>query len=106
MNDQNKRIGELLGLVFQTQAEAGAALGASQSTVARWLNVGIPPNFEKKYGPRMAAHGLNVRYIFDPTAPMKVSDDAMDAIGCELEILIARVEAVSRKLESLKTATQ
>ena len=97
---------ELLSLAFQTQAEAGRALGASQGTVARWLNVAVPTNFRDKYGPRLAAHGLNVDYVYNAEAPQRVSEDAIEAIGQELETLSARVEAVGRKIESLKTATQ
>lgn len=106
MSEESKRLEELLSLVFQTQAEAGKALGASQGTVARWLNVAIPANFRDKYGPRLAAHGLNVGYLYDPKSPQRVSEDAIEAIGQELETLSARVEAVGRKIESLKTATQ
>lgn len=106
MSDEQKRLEELLGSTFRTQAEAGAALGASQGTVARWINVAIPANFRDKYGAALAAHGLNVEYVFDPTTPMRVSEDAIEAIGQELETLFARAEAVGRKIESLKTAAQ
>lgn len=106
MSEESKRLEELLSLVFQTQAEAGRALGASQGTVARWLNVAIPANFRDKYGPRLAAHGLNVGYIYNPEAPQRLFLDAFEAIADEIETLKARAAAVDLKIKSLKTAAQ
>lgn len=106
MSEESKRLEELLSLVFQTQAEAGRALGASQGTVARWINVAIPSNFRDKYGPRLAAHGLNVGYLYDPKSPQRLFSDAFEAIADEIQTLQSRTADVERRIKSLKTAAQ
>lgn len=102
MNEESKRLDELLGLVFRTQADAGKALGASQGTIARWLNVAVPTNFRDKYGPRLAAYGLNVAYVYDPNQPRRLFMDAFEAIADEIQALQSRAADVERRIESLK----
>lgn len=103
MNEECKRLDELLSLVFRTQADAGKALGASQGTIARWLNLAVPTNFRDKYGPRLAAHGLNVAYVYDPNQPRRLFMDAFEAIADEIKTLKARAAAVDARIQILKS---
>ena len=96
---------ELLDLVFESQAAAGKALGASQPTINRLISRGILSDFIiEKYAPALKKAGLNPDYIRDETAPMTVDPkaEAIEAIGAEIEELKTRVGAVGEKLKGMQ----
>lgn len=102
MEEQGRRLEQLLRSQWRTQAEAAEALGVAQSSIPRWV-IEIPGSFRAKYGPRLAQFGLNVEYVFDETAPMRIDETALDMIGWEIENLQRRVEDVAARLKTYET---
>ena len=104
-----KRLAELLELVFESQAAAGKALGASQPTINRLISRDVLSDFIiEKYTPALKKAGLNPDYIRDETAPMTIDleAEAIEAIGNELEELKIRVGAVGEKLKGMQLKTR
>lgn len=105
--NEGKRLAQLLYLVFESQAAAGKALGASQPTINRLISISrdsLSDFIIKKYGPALKKVGLNPEYIRDETAPMTVDPEAeaIEAIGAEIEELKTRVGAVGEKLKGMQ----
>lgn len=107
--NEGKRLAELLDLVFESQAAAGKAIGASQPTINRLISRGVLSDFIiEKYGPALKKAGLNPDYIRDETAPMTIDPEAeaIEAIGAEIEELKTRVEQVDAQLQGLQLKTR
>ena len=103
--DEGKRLAQLLDLVFESQAAAGKALGASQPTINRLTNQDTLSDFIiKKYSPALKKAGLNPDYIRDETAPMQIDlkAEVIEAIGLELEELKTRAEAIDAQLKTMQ----
>lgn len=104
--NEGKRLGQLLDLVFESQAVAGKALGASQPTINRLIGRDVLSDFIiEKYAPALKKAGLNPDYIRDETAPMRIDPDAeaIEAIGRELEELKTRAAQVDAQLQTLQS---
>ena len=101
---EGKRLGRLLDLIFESQAVAGKALGASQPTINRLIGRDVLSDFIiEKYSPALKKAGLNPEYIRDETAAMTVDPaaEALEAIGLEIEELRTRAEAIDAKLKTI-----
>lgn len=102
--NEGKRLAELLNLVFESQAAAGKALGASQPTINRLISRDVLSDFIiEKYSPALKMAGLNPDYIRDETAPMTIDPEAeeIEAIGLEIEQLRTRAEQVDVRLNAI-----
>lgn len=102
--NEGERLGELLDLVFESQAAAGKALGASQPTINRLISREVLSDFIiEKYSPALKKAGLNPDYLRDETAPMTVNleAEAIEAIGREIEELKNRAAHVNAWLKTL-----
>ena len=103
--NEGKRLAELLNLVFESQAAAGKAIGASQPTINRLISRDVLSDFiVEKYAPALKKAGLNPEYIRDETAPMQIDlkAEAIEAIGNELEDLKTRAAAIDEKLKGMQ----
>lgn len=104
-----KRLAELLELVFESQAAAGKALGASQPTINRLISRDVLSDFIiEKYSPALKKVGLNPEYIRDETVPMTIDPaaEAIEAIGAEIEELKTRAAQVDAQLQTLQLKTR
>ena len=104
-----KRLAELLELVFESQAAAGKALGASQPTINRLTRQYTLSDFIiEKYASALKNAGLNPKYIRDETAPMQIDlkAEVIEAIGLELEELKTRAAQVDAQLQTLQLKTR
>ena len=103
--NEGKRLAQLLDLVFESQAAAGKALGASQPTINRLISRDTFSEFIiEKYTPALKKAGLNPEYIRDETAPMQIDlkAEVIEAIGLELEELKTRAEAIDAQLKTMQ----